>query len=410
VKAGTPDDPVDRVTRAVQRDADQVQVGPGDGLHRVAVVHVVAGPEQLLSEHRDAQPAVEGPGVSRAYYIRRTLEDHHWLSEHWQVLGAVGVHIDLAEELWAGAGDRADEEGGRVQPLPGRQIITDQHRDLRIEASHAPILSRLEGGVLYVLNVEQRVRAWRPGVAGIAEVLHARFVDHAYPMHAHDTWTLLIVDDGAIRYDLDGHHHGAVAADVTLLPPHVPHDGRAATRTGFRKRVLYLDEAMLEGSLNGGPNLRDGALRQRIHLLHESLRYSGEELEAESRVALITQRLTAHLRPSLSEAAEGRSARLAVRLRELLDANVRSGLSLADASECLQAHPVHLVRSFTQTFGVAPHAYLTGRRIDHARRMLLCGQSPAEAATASGFYDQAHLTRHFRRYLGTTPARFAASA
>jgi transcriptional regulator GlxA family with amidase domain len=28
-------------------------------------------------------------------------------------------------------------------------------------------------------------------------------------------------------------------------------------------------------------------------------------------------------------------------------------------------------------------------------------------ATTAGFYDQAHLNRHFRRYLGTTPARFA---
>ncbi len=244
---------------------------------------------------------------------------------------------------------------------------------------------------------------------GVAEVLHARFVEHAYPLHTHDTWTLLLVDDGAIRYDLDRHHHGAVAADVTLLPPHVPHDGRAATRAGFRKRVLYLDATVLQGHLNAGPNLCDVPLRERIHQLHESLRKPGDELEAQSRFAFIRERLMVHLQPSSSQAAEGSSARLAVRLRELLDANIPSGLSLADASDCLQAHPVHLVRSFTQVFGVPPHAYLTGRRIDHARRLLLCGQSPAEAAIASGFYDQAHLTRHFRRYLGTTPARYAAN-
>ena len=37
---------------------------------------------------------------------------------------------------------------------------------------------------------------------GVVEVFHAHFTEHAYPMHAHDTWTLLIVDDGAVRYDL----------------------------------------------------------------------------------------------------------------------------------------------------------------------------------------------------------------
>jgi AraC-like DNA-binding protein len=49
-----------------------------------------------------------------------------------------------------------------------------------------------------------------------------------------------------------------------------------------------------------------------------------------------------------------------------------------------------------------------GRRIDRARKLLLAGCPPAEAAIAAGFFDQAHLTRHFRRHTATTPARFAA--
>ncbi len=47
----------------------------------------------------------------------------------------------------------------------------------------------------------EQVTAWRPAVAGVAEVLHAAFVEHVYPAHTHDTWTLLIVEDGAIRYE-----------------------------------------------------------------------------------------------------------------------------------------------------------------------------------------------------------------
>ncbi|CAM5331731.1 hypothetical protein SALBM217S_00346 [Streptomyces griseoloalbus] len=48
-----------------------------------------------------------------------------------------------------------------------------------------------------------RVSAWRPSVPGVVEVFHARFTEYAYPMHVHDAWTLLIVDSGAVRYDLD---------------------------------------------------------------------------------------------------------------------------------------------------------------------------------------------------------------
>ncbi len=70
----------------------------------------------------------------------------------------------------------------------------------------------------------------------------------------------------------------------------------------------------------------------------------------------------------------------------------------------------HLVRSFTRSYGIAPHRYLLGRRLDVARRRLLADEAPADVALATGFYDQAHLNRHFRRLLATTPGRYRADA
>ncbi|WP_405783845.1 helix-turn-helix domain-containing protein [Streptomyces sp. NBC_00859] len=75
-------------------------------------------------------------------------------------------------------------------------------------------------------------------------------------------------------------------------------------------------------------------------------------------------------------------------------------------STTLHAHPTHLIRCFKQTYGLPPHAYLTGKRVEHARRLLLDGHRPAEVATTVGLHDQAHLNRHFTRHVGTTPARY----
>src|SRR4051812_7207252 len=74
----------------------------------------------------------------------------------------------------------------------------------------ASTIVRRTARVLYVPGVGERVRAWRPDVPGVAEVFHAHFVDHASPAHTHEAWTLLLVDDGAVRYDLDRHEHGAL--------------------------------------------------------------------------------------------------------------------------------------------------------------------------------------------------------
>jgi AraC-like DNA-binding protein len=262
-----------------------------------------------------------------------------------------------------------------------------------------------------------RILAWRPRVPGIAEVFHAHMTDHVYPMHAHDSWTLLIVDDGAVRYDLHRHEHGALDQVVTLLPPHVPHNGRSATSGGFRKRVVYLDFAQLPENLIGlaadQPVFTDPVLRQRIGQLHDVLGRPGEEFEAESRLALIADRLRLHLGRQPNRDAAGypaaRNTGIAYRLRDLLDSRVPDAVLLQDAAAELHAHPAHLVRAFTKEFGTSPHHYLTGRRVDLARGLLLDGVPPSIAATTAGFYDQAHLSRHFKRVLGTTPGRFARS-
>jgi AraC-like DNA-binding protein len=94
-------------------------------------------------------------------------------------------------------------------------------------------------------------------------------------------------------------------------------------------------------------------------------------------------------------------------LRDLLDSRVVEGVSLDEAAAALHAHPAHLVRAFGRRFGLPPHRYLVGRRVDLARRLLLEGQNPAGAAAAAGFHDQAHLNRHFTRVLGLSPGRFA---
>jgi len=266
---------------------------------------------------------------------------------------------------------------------------------------------------LYVLSVSP-VTAWRPAVAGISEVLHARYVDHAYPMHTHDAWALLIVDAGAIRYDLDksGNHHGAVETAVTLLPPGVAHDGRSATPHGFRKRVLYLEPSVLDPALAGAavdmPTLRDAPLRGRVSALHAALAHPGDAFEAESRLAFVGERLRWHL-SRFSDRPAAPVGSLAAAFRELLDAHTVTGITLAHAAVVLHAHPTHLVRAFRGAYGLPPHAYLTGRRVDLARGLLLDGMRPAEAATAAGFYDQSHLTRHFRRFLATPPATYSRS-
>lgn len=261
-----------------------------------------------------------------------------------------------------------------------------------------------------------QVDAWAPRVPGVREVFHARMVGYSYPPHIHDTWAVIIVDGGAIRYDLDRRPCDAVGRNVALLPPGVAHDGRPAPgAAGYRKRELYLDRGFLPDGLVGSAvdrtSLSDPALRVALSRLHDCLAGQPEPLDAQSRLAVIGQRIREHLTPpfepipfdSIPEPG------VAEQLRELLDAHITEHIDLEWAAALLDRSAPHLIRSFKHRFGVSPYAYVVGRRIELARKLLLEGAKPADVALSVGFYDQSHLTRHFKKYTATTPGRFARS-
>lgn len=257
------------------------------------------------------------------------------------------------------------------------------------------------------------VRAWRPEVDGVAEVFHARWHDHAYPVHTHTTWTLLVVDQGIIAYRLGGHDRTAEGAGLTVLPPHVPHDGRAATAAGFRKRVVYLDEHMLAPDLLGHavdtPFLVDRRLLGLVSRLDLAL-VGHDGAAADDLLALVLPRLAWHLGGRPEHGPWSGGASVACALRDRVDADPVGCGTVGQAARSMDVSVEHLVRSFSATFGIAPHRYVIGRRLELARAALLEGRPASDVAASTGFYDQAHLTRHFRSFLGTTPARYQRSA
>jgi transcriptional regulator GlxA family with amidase domain len=80
--------------------------------------------------------------------------------------------------------------------------------------------------------------------------------------------------------------------------------------------------------------------------------------------------------------------------------------SLRVLAERTGVTPFRVIRAFREATGLTPHHYLIQVRVERARRLLAEGTIPSMTALMTGFADQSHLTYHFKKHLGITPANY----
>jgi AraC family transcriptional regulator len=92
---------------------------------------------------------------------------------------------------------------------------------------------------------------------------------------------------------------------------------------------------------------------------------------------------------------------------EFIKENINRNISLAELAGLLRLSVFHFSRKFRREFGCPPYAYVLQQRLEHAKRQLRRGDIPLKVVAAnSGFADQSHMTRLFRRLMNVTPAEY----
>ena len=108
---------------------------------------------------------------------------------------------------------------------------------------------------------------------------------------------------------------------------------------------------------------------------------------------------------------EGLSFRQTRQVEDFVRTHLRETISLDDLANAAGLSRYHFARRFRQTTGTSPHEFVLQQRLAQARIMLQRTRSPLrEIAALTGFSDQSHLTRVFKRRLGVTPGQFRISS
>ena len=211
---------------------------------------------------------------------------------------------------------------------------------------------------------------------------------------------------------------------ISVLPADHPHSVRVRASGG--SVVVSMEDGILasaaaaqgyfgEVDLSWAHGVEDPLVREIVTALRNEMGKSdaGSEAYAESLVGT----LAAHIvrlygcggvpgdrRPG------GLSEHVLKRTIKHVHMHLEDALSVQTLAELSGISPFHFSRLFNRSTGMTPHQYVVSCRVARAKKLLTAGALPlAEVAVRSGFYDQAHLNRCFRRLVGTTPASFSRS-
>ena len=270
------------------------------------------------------------------------------------------------------------------------------------------------------LAPKEQVKFWRDPVLHDLEMLRATYVDYAFARHAHEGFGIAIIESGAMEFDYRGETYVAPAGSVTVTQPGEMHTGQAAIATGWTYCTLLPNAAWLQqaaAELAQRPNtvpyfsspvIHDTRLNRQLIALHRTLETSASSLERESLFLWEMAQLVsgyASDRPSAKPVSKEHHA--VQQVRDYLRAHYTANISLSELASLVDLKPLRLLRAFRNQVGLPPHAYLNYVRVQQAKRLLVADWAIIDAALETGFADQSHLHRHFKKMVGVTPGQYA---
>ena len=251
------------------------------------------------------------------------------------------------------------------------------------------------------------------------ELLHAYYVQHAYPRHSHDYYVISLIERGRQSFTHQGTKLSTPPGGLILINPGEVHTGEAADTQGFELRALYPSITLMETAAVELTGRRALPFFKEVRVdhhpttnsvlsLHKAIMDRAGLLECESRILwMMTQLIKQYADIGSSERHLGKEKRAVQQARQYIDEHFAESVTLNRLAQHVSLSPYYLLRVFRAEVGMPPYAYLESVRIRHTQRLIKAGKPLVEVAAEVGFSSQSHMTRQFKKIIGVTPGQYA---
>ena len=239
------------------------------------------------------------------------------------------------------------------------------------------------------------------------ELRYVQDIPECTKMHIHEELTITAIKKGSLNLIFNDATFELIPNEIAIINSDIPH---CATTNKISKDgyVLYLKKEYLKNiNLNFTPfheiikqkniyksfiNLCDCLLNNKISLI-----------EKEEMFCSFCLTFFSFEQKQINEQSE---SIWATNIKRYLDENYLEEFILDDLAKKFDLSVVHLIRVFKKEFGLPIHSYILNKKVHFAKELLSSNLPIIQVAQNSGFFDQSHLNRSFKRIFQLTPKEY----
>ena len=241
------------------------------------------------------------------------------------------------------------------------------------------------------------------------EIFEGELSQHKYPWHFHEAYTVVMVDEGAMKYVFRDGVINVSSGEVFVINPFVAHYNSAVNNQTCRYSVMFLPVWLFNqpGQTNGVTHFENvvnaGVFTELIGLFKriKDVREQEGYLAAIGDIAAL---LVNSFRIKIESLASTKRIEPAL---QFIHQHLDEKLIIAQlAAECNLSH-FHFQRIFKSAVGLTVTVYIQQCRMQRGRELLRKGIKPVFTSLESGFFDQSHFYKQFKKMYALTPAHLA---
>lgn len=249
------------------------------------------------------------------------------------------------------------------------------------------------------------------------EAYNFKGIKQKFPNHFHEYYVIGFIKNGRRHLSCKNKEYDIKNGDLILFNPHDNHtceqiDGRALDyrclniKPDAMKQIVFEITGKNYMPYFTEPVIFNNDIVTSLQELYFMIMQGEKDFKKEEIFLFIIEQLITEYAKPISAAVIQEINTEIKTVCDFLEKNYMKNITLNDPSNLTGISKYNLVRSFTKQKGISPYSYLESIRIDKSRKFLENGISPIEVALNTGFTDQSHFSKFFKKFIGLTPKQY----